>query len=88
MKTQQTTISEVRLVYRIKVKASERLQIKCSKDAFDIFMENWDLDSIVLAIPHCSTFASPHKPPLKPKDFKRAAIYPALQNKLTQKRYF
>ena len=46
MKTQQTTISEVRLVYRTKVKASERLQVKCSKDAFDIFMENWDQDSI------------------------------------------
>jgi DNA repair protein RadC len=46
MKTQQTTISEVRLVYRTKVKASERLQVKCSRDAFDIFMENWDLDSI------------------------------------------
>jgi DNA repair protein RadC len=46
MKTQQTTISEVRLVYRTRVKASDRQQIKCSKDAFDIFMENWDLDSI------------------------------------------
>jgi len=46
MKTQQTTISEVRLVYRTKVKASERLKVKCSKDAFDIFMENWDQDSI------------------------------------------
>jgi DNA repair protein RadC len=46
MKTQQTTISEARLVYRTKVKASDRLQVKCSKDAFDIFMENWDLDSI------------------------------------------
>jgi DNA repair protein RadC len=46
MKTQQITISEVKLVYRTKVKASERLQVKCSKDAFDIFMENWDLDSI------------------------------------------
>jgi DNA repair protein RadC len=46
MKTQQTNISEVRLVYRTKVKASDRLQVKCSKDAFDIFMENWDLDSI------------------------------------------
>ena len=46
MKTQQTTISEVRLVYRTKVKASERLQVKTSKDAFDIFMENWDQDSI------------------------------------------
>ena len=46
MKTQQTTISEVRLVYRTKVKASERLKVKCSKDAFDIFMGNWDQDSI------------------------------------------
>jgi len=46
MKTQQTNISEVRLVYKTKVKASERLQVKCSKDAFDIFMENWNLDSI------------------------------------------
>ena len=46
MKTQQTTISEVRLVYRTKVKVSNRLKVKFSKDAFDIFMENWDLDSI------------------------------------------
>ena len=46
MKPQQTTIAEVRLVYWTKIKASERLQIKCSKDAFDIFMENWDLDTI------------------------------------------
>jgi DNA repair protein RadC len=46
MKTQQTTISEVRLVYRTKVKASDRLQVKCSKDAFEIFMEGWDPDSI------------------------------------------
>jgi DNA repair protein RadC len=46
LKTQQTTISEVRLVYWTRIKASERLQVKCSKDAFDIFMENWDLDSI------------------------------------------
>ena len=46
MKTLQTNISEVRLVYRTKIKASDRLQVKCSKDAFDIFMESWDLDSI------------------------------------------
>jgi DNA repair protein RadC len=46
MKTQQITISEVRLVYRTKVKASDRLQVKCSKDAFDIFMGSRDLDSI------------------------------------------
>jgi len=38
MKTQQITIAEVKLVYRTKVKASERLQIKCLKDAFEIFM--------------------------------------------------
>ena len=46
MKTQQLNIAEVKLVYRTNVKASERLQIKCSKDAFEIFMESWDLDSI------------------------------------------
>ena len=46
MKQPENNISEVRLVYRTKVKASDRLQVKCSKDAFDIFMENWDLDSI------------------------------------------
>ena len=46
MKTQQTNISEVRLVYKTKIKASERLQVKCSKDPFDTFIENWDLDSI------------------------------------------
>jgi len=46
MKIQQTYISEVRLVYRTKVKASDRPQVKCSKDAFEIFMESWDLDSI------------------------------------------
>jgi hypothetical protein len=46
METLQTNISEVRLIYRTKVKASDRLQVKCSKDAFNIFMESWDLDSI------------------------------------------
>ena len=46
MKTIQQTISEVRPIYRTKVKASERSQVKCSKDAFEIFMESWDLDTI------------------------------------------
>ncbi len=36
----------LRLVYRTRIKASERLQVKCSKDAFDIFMGSWELDSI------------------------------------------
>ncbi|MBN1185166.1 MAG: JAB domain-containing protein [Bacteroidales bacterium] len=39
-------ISEVKLVYRTKVKASDRPQVKTSKDAFELFMEHWDLDSI------------------------------------------
>ncbi len=46
MKQSDINISEVKLIYRTKIKASERLQVKSSKDAFDIFMEHWDLDSI------------------------------------------
>ena len=46
MKTTQTTISEVRLVYRTRIKASERLHVKCSKNAFDMFMGSWEPDSI------------------------------------------
>jgi DNA repair protein RadC len=47
MKTPQLqTIAEVNLVYRNKVKASERPKVKCSKDAHDIFIESWNPDSI------------------------------------------
>ena len=46
MKQSDITISEVKLIYRTKVKASQRPQVKTSKDAFDLFMEHWDLDSI------------------------------------------
>jgi DNA repair protein RadC len=46
MKTQQSTIAEVSLVYKSKVKASERPQIKCSKDAYDLFMSNWNQEII------------------------------------------
>ena len=46
MKTQQTTIAEVQLIYKSKVKASERKKITCSRDAYKIFMENWNLDII------------------------------------------
>jgi DNA repair protein RadC len=46
MKKPDITISEVKLIYRNKVKASERPQVKTSKDAFDIFMQSWDIDSI------------------------------------------
>lgn len=40
------TIAEVKLINRTKIKASDRQQIKSSQDAYDIFMETWDLDSI------------------------------------------
>ena len=43
---QQTTISEVEIVYRTRVKASDRPQIKSSKDAYDIFIGDWDLSTI------------------------------------------
>ena len=40
------TIAEVSLIYRSKVKASERPKIKCSKDAYDLFYETWNPDTI------------------------------------------
>jgi DNA repair protein RadC len=46
MKQSDITISEVKLIYPTKVKASDRLQVKSSRDAFEIFLEHWDLDSI------------------------------------------
>jgi DNA repair protein RadC len=46
MKTQQTTIAEVSLIYRSKLKASERPQIKCSQDAYKLFLESWDQDTL------------------------------------------
>lgn len=46
MKQQDITISEVKLIYRTKVKASERLHVKSSKDVFEIFLEAWDQNSI------------------------------------------
>src|SRR5665647_632443 len=47
MKTQQQiTVSEVQLTYKNKVKASDRKKITCSRDAYKIFMENWNPDII------------------------------------------
>ena len=46
MKQSDITIAEVKLIYRTNVKASDRLQVKFSRDAFEIFLEHWDLDSI------------------------------------------
>jgi len=40
------TIAEVILIYRSKVKASERPKIKSSKDAYDLFNERWNPDTM------------------------------------------
>lgn len=47
MKNQQLfQIAEVKLTYKTKVKASARPKIKCSQDAFNLFKENWNLETI------------------------------------------
>ena len=46
MKTQQSSIAEVSLIYKSKVKASERPQVKCSQDAYKLFLESWDPDTL------------------------------------------
>jgi DNA repair protein RadC len=35
-------IEEVKLTYKNRVKACDRPKITCAKDAYNIFMENWD----------------------------------------------
>lgn len=39
-------VAEIELVYKTKVKASERLQIGSSKDAYNILVESWDNNKI------------------------------------------
>jgi len=46
MKQSDMTISEVKLIYRTKVKASDRPQIKCSRDAYELLLATWDQDAI------------------------------------------
>jgi len=41
-------IAEVELVYRSKVKPSERPQIKNSRHIFDLFISHWDMDKMEL----------------------------------------
>ena len=42
----QIEIAEVQLIYKSKVPASQRRKITCSKDASDIFKENWSSDTL------------------------------------------
>ncbi|HEY4967188.1 MAG TPA: JAB domain-containing protein [Puia sp.] len=46
--TDWTKASEVELIYRSKVKASERPRIRQSKDAFALLIQHWDLNKIEL----------------------------------------
>lgn len=39
-------VAEVQLIYRSKVPASQRRSIKCSRDAFDLFLQSWNPDTI------------------------------------------
>ena len=48
MKTNEYNIAEVRLSYNSKVKASERPHIGSSVDAYRIFLESWDKETIEL----------------------------------------
>jgi DNA repair protein RadC len=41
-------VTEVELIYRSKIKASERPQISSSEDSYSIFIQNWDHDKIEL----------------------------------------
>jgi len=42
----QFDVAEVELIYRSKIPPSQRRRITCSKDAKDVFTENWNPDTI------------------------------------------
>lgn len=39
-------VSEVHLIYKSKIPPSQRRKISCSRDAFNIFNENWNPDTL------------------------------------------
>lgn len=41
-------VAEVELIYRTKVKASDRPKVLTSKEAYDLLLKTWDLDKIEL----------------------------------------
>lgn len=45
-KDKKHQVAEIQLTYRSKVKASERPKIANSKDAYEVFLENWDATKI------------------------------------------
>jgi DNA repair protein RadC len=46
--TDWTKVSEIELIYKSKIKASERPLVRDSKTAFDLLGKNWDMDKIEL----------------------------------------
>lgn len=46
MKTTQLNIAEVSLIYKSKVKASDRKKISSSRDAYQAFLDSWNTDTI------------------------------------------
>jgi DNA repair protein RadC len=41
-------VSEIQLIYRSKVKAADRPEVKSPKDAYQLFLQTWDMDKIYL----------------------------------------
>ena len=39
-------VAEVELIYKSKVPPSQRRKITCSRDAKEVFMENWNVETI------------------------------------------
>jgi DNA repair protein RadC len=39
-------VAEVRLIYKTKVRPSDRLQIKSSTDAYNVFLQGWNRDTL------------------------------------------
>jgi len=48
MENNMNNIAEVRLSYSTKIKASERPRVRTSNDAYRIFLESWDKETIEL----------------------------------------
>ena len=46
MKSYLTQIEEVCLVYKTSIKPSERPQVSSSRDAYNLFLQSWDPDTI------------------------------------------
>jgi len=46
MKQEELQASEVEIIYRSKIPASKRVQIRNSADAFKLFWEHWDMSKI------------------------------------------